>query len=113
MTPRATAGLLTADKIVHAAFLRGRGLTHQQIAQRLDVRNVNDLCSVLRAHGVPETGRPGMREIRIELSHARYADAAAMTRQAGYELEAGLTEFLTISAKDRTIRETLNRKRSA
>lgn len=105
------SGVLTADKIVQAAFLRGQGQTHEQIARQLDVRNVNALVTVLKAHGVPEVAHAGMREIRVLLSNARYADAAAMTRQAGYELEAGLSEFLSIAAKDRTIRDTLARAR--
>ncbi|MCA0317485.1 MAG: hypothetical protein LCH88_05375 [Proteobacteria bacterium] len=104
------AGALTADKIVLAAFLRGRGKTHGQICKELDVRNEAALITVLKAHGVPDHVVPaGMREVRAHVSNARHADIAAMVRQAGYELEAGVGEFLAITAKDRSIRATLTR----
>lgn len=107
----ARSGSLTADKIVQAAFLRGQGYTHDQISRELDIRNTNALVTVLKAHGIPDVGQAGMREIRVLLSNARYADVAAMTRQAGYQLETGVGEFLAISAKDRTIRSVLEKTR--
>lgn len=107
----ARAGALTLDKIVQGAFLRGRGYTYEEIARSLDVRNVNALITAIKAAGIPEIGQPGMREIRIMLSHARYADVSAMTRQAGHEMHTGVQEFLEISAKDRTIRDVLLKAR--
>ncbi len=104
-------GLLTFDKVVLAAFLRGQGLTHDEVARKVGIRNKNALVTMLKASGLPEVAMPGMREVRVLLSNARYADAAAMTRQAGYELEAGLSEFIGMAAKDRTIRQALERNR--
>lgn len=96
---------------MQAAFWRGQGLTHEEVAKRLDVRNVGGLVTVLKAHGVRGVGSPGMWEVRLQLSNARHADAVAMTRQAGYDLERGLSEFVGLAAKDRTIRTTLERAR--
>ena len=103
----ARSGAVTMDKIAQAAFLKGAGYTYDQIAQSLDIKNVNALVTAIKAAGIDEVAQPGMREIRILLSHARYADALAMTRQAGYELHTGLQRFVEISAKDRTIRDVL------
>lgn len=102
-------GLLTFDKVVLAAFLRGQGLTHDEVARKVGIRNKNVLVTMLKAAGLPEVAMPGMREVRVLLSNARYADAAAMTRQAGFDLERGLSEFVSAAARDRTIRDVLQR----
>lgn len=108
----ARAGALTADKIVQAAFLRGRGKTHDQVCRELDIRNKPALITVLQAHGVPDNIVPaGMREMRAYVSNARHADISAMIRQAGYEFETGLTELLHMLAKDRAVREMLLKAR--
>lgn len=108
----ARAGAITADKIVVAAYLRGLGWTHDQIARELDVRNISGLVTALRAHGVPEAPvGPGMREVRAVLSNARHIDLAAMIRQAGYEFQSGLNEFMAIVTKDRMVRDILLKAR--
>jgi hypothetical protein len=101
--------LISPKKIYWACWMRGRGYTHDQICRHLGIKNQNALVTVLRAYDLPDVVRPGVREIRVTLSHARYADLAAMTRQAGYQLETGIQEFLEISAKDRVIRDVLEK----
>lgn len=105
----AREGMVTFDLVVRAAFMRGQGMTHDEICRALKVGNKNALITMLASSGVPNVASPGMRQVRLELSNARYADAAAMTRQAGYSLEQGLSEFIGIAAKDRTIRKALER----
>lgn len=99
--------LISPKKIYWACYMRGRGYTYDQICRHLSIKNQNALVTMLNAYGLPSGSGPGMREIHIELSNARYADVSAMTRQAGYQLETGVQRFLEVSAKDRTIRDVL------
>lgn len=79
------------------------------MCKALRLKNENTVVTMLMAAGVPEPASSGMRMVQIELSHARFADAQAMTRQAGFDLERGLSEFVGIAAEDRTIRKALER----
>lgn len=103
----AREGVVTFDLVVRAAFLRGQGMTHDEVARTLNVKNKNALVTMLTGAGITDVVRPGMREVRCQISNARYLDLKAMISQAGYGFEDGLGQFLTVSAKDRTILRTL------
>lgn len=107
----AREGVVTFDLVVRAAFLRGQGMTHDEVCKALQVRNKGVLVTMLAGAGVPEVAKPGMREVRCQISNTRYLDLKAMISQAGYGFEDGLGEFLAVSAKDRTVRRTLERAR--
>lgn len=107
------SGIMTADKIVMAAYLRGQGLDWETIKRRLDVRNVSNLTAAVLAHGLPPTTvPPGSFEVRCVLSAPRYHDLKAQLQQAGYGLEDGLAEFVGQAAKDRAVGKALGRGRA-
>lgn len=104
-------GLVTADKIVQAAFMLGRDMNWEDICRELKVRDKTALVKAVGAHGVSATQKPaGMRKIEIWLSSMRFQDLASQARQAGYETITGATEFLSRAAKDRVIYDFLKRR---
>ena len=94
--------------LIQAANMVGQGMTYQDVARKLGVRDVTRMIRNLNDNGVRANEKPsGYSEVRAFVPGSTYALMARHVAGAGYELHTGVGEFLRRAVQHGTIKSVL------